>query len=125
MVVDLARILNANSFLKCATEPCLFVRTMERSVMIVAVYVDDICAALPTVEDRVTVRGMLGKQLLITDLGEPQKTISRQFSVDDNRISIQQANFFDKIVEHYKKTALTEVRSPIALGTLLHETSSD
>jgi hypothetical protein len=121
----LAGILTANGFLKCAYEPGLRVRTIEKSVAIIVVYVNDVLDALPTIEDRVTVSDMLGEQLVITDLGEHCEIIAWQFAVVDNKILIHQANFQDKSLRDYKMIALKATRSPITSGTLLYKTSSD
>jgi Reverse transcriptase (RNA-dependent DNA polymerase) len=77
---------------------------MEKFVVIVSVYVDDILVAIPSVENCVSVIDKFGEQLVIANLGKPHKIFGWQFAFDDNKILIHHANFIAKIVQHYKLT---------------------
>jgi Reverse transcriptase (RNA-dependent DNA polymerase) len=78
-----AEIMAAGGFERCTSDPCIFGKSFEDSLIIVAVYVDNILLATPSEEAKQHAVHILKSSLGIKDLGKPTEIIGWQFEEYD------------------------------------------
>ena len=134
-------ILSEIGFVKCQTDHCLFtLRKSDGSVVIMAVYVDDILIAANNIEAVLEVKEFIKEKFAIKDLGPVKHVlgIHVNHNILDGHLTLDQSKMTQKIVTEFDKYNVPLVNSargkslglkhiealPMTPGLVLGSTSS-
>lgn len=60
------------------SDPCVYIRSVQKEILIIAIYVDDILVLYEDEQTGIDIKKKLMKKFKIRDLGEPQEFLGMQ-----------------------------------------------
>lgn len=113
-------------FNKCSSEPCVYHKMNNGSLMIIALYVDDILLfSMPHSKNKYEIKEKLKNEFEITDLGPARYILGMQICKHKDMITLDQSDYIDRILQKYKMQDCKPCATPMETGvTLIKSTES-
>lgn len=99
--IRINKVLIDAGFRRGKTEPCLYVRGSEDSIVYVLIYVDDVVIASKNNEEVEDIIQILKSQFEITDLGDLRLYLGIEVTFESGIYYLSQEEYIDKILEIY------------------------
>jgi len=113
---ELNRTLSGIGFRRSQADPCVFFMQIERTLVILAVHVDDCFIKYDTENQLATVMAGLLKQYKVTDMGEVTHALGIDFARTEKTMSMSQRGFTESILERFGFSNAHPAHTPAADG---------
>jgi len=106
--------MELNGFQQSTADPCIFIRIVESSITIVAVYVDDLILITRTSQDMQYVKNLLTKQFKMEDMGKVHYCLGISVTYDEDRklLWLHQRQYILHILEKYGTSEAKPTSTP-------------
>ena len=113
--------LESNQFKQSAADPCVFVRSEETHVTIIAVYVDDLIIITKTPEKMEEVKTSLAARFKMKDLGKLHYCLGITIEQDDEKkcLWLHQRQYISTILEKYGLSQAKPATTPADINVKL------
>ena len=109
-------------FTSCPYEPCLYYKHDERSMMLIALYVDDLLIAGNDLVALQRVKADFARQFKMKDLGEAAEFLGMRIVRDRSKHSLHltQSDYIDSVLERFRMSDSKPVSTPMELPAKGH-----
>ena len=109
------KVLKRLGFSNFADEPCVYTKTTDKTVIIVALYVDDFFVIYNSDQEKMDLVNALNLEFEIKDLGEAKSclgiTLKRNW--ENKSLILQQEKYIDSILERFGMTNCISAETPM------------
>jgi len=81
-------------FTQLISDPCIHIKQDGDKISIIAVWVDDLLLFASTDELMTKIKNNIKSQWEATDIGEPNKIVGIEITINENSVSISQQKYF-------------------------------
>ena len=93
--------LQSNNFIQSESDPCLYTRVTESSVIIILAWVDDLLIISDHDNDVSEFKSVLSKRFKMKDLGKLSWFLGMKFTFLENFITMDQSDFIRRVLEKF------------------------
>src|SRR6185369_13782426 len=103
------------------TDPCIYTRNSDKTVIMLALYVDDILIAHNSHEEVDVIVSKIAEKYDVSDFGEPEKLLGMRVQVDYEKdfIALDQENYIRETLERFNMNDSNPVETPHSVGVHL------
>ena len=95
-------LLKQLGFVNSTSDNCLYIRRTNKHLTIIALYVDDLLIACSCKRELAVLKGELGKQFEMSDLGEARVCLGLEITRNRNRtLHVSQEHYANKVLERF------------------------
>lgn len=111
----LNKVLLAAGFKRCKSDPCIYIRRLGDSVVIVAVYVDDLLIFYNNTEWKDELKSILKQHFKMTDLGLANNVLGMRIDYDRQKkvICLDQRKYTEAILRKFRMFDCDPVKLPM------------
>ena len=91
--------LKSAGFKESGADPCVFIKTMEKGIKIIAVYVDDLILIAKTLDEIQQMKEGLSNTFKMKDMGQLRYCLGINFELTKQGISLCQKQYLLKLLE--------------------------
>lgn len=113
------------NFKRSLNEPCVYTRTKGKSIIILAVYVDDILLFWNNVTEMKVVKQELMSKFKMKDLGKAELMLGIQIKQTLNSINLSQEKYIEKLLREFGMEDAKVVATPEVTGQRLEKPPSE
>ncbi|RVE41341.1 hypothetical protein evm_014011 [Chilo suppressalis] len=106
-------IKNLN-FNRLTCEPCVYVRSQNGALVIIALYVDDVILFSNCHKSKRIVKDLLMEQFVMTDLGPVEHVLGMHMYKKDGTFILEQSRYIEKILDKYSMMDCKPASTPMA-----------
>lgn len=106
-------------FKRCETEPCVYIRKTRQSMMVIAVYVDDILLLWNNGKERFSMKKELQTKFEMKDLGKVDVFLGMKVKQEETSIRLNQTEYLEKVLKRFGMSDCKIVKTPIESGMKL------
>lgn len=110
-------------FSKSSLEGCVYFKSIQDKLIVIALYVDDILLlhTSNTQEEVIDIKNKLRSEFEITDLGPAKYILGMRINKDNNKITLDQTNYIEKVLQRFKMEDCKPSTTPMELGVKLEK----
>lgn len=112
-------------FQRSKNEPCVYTRSKDNKVIILAIYVDDMLIFWNDAKEMQRVKQDLMSKFEMKDLGKAELILGMRIMQDDTGIKLSQEKYVDKILRNFGMTDCKAASTPTATGQTLTKPGSE
>lgn len=106
-------------FKRCSAEPCLYYLREGKSIVILALYVDDCyCFHNDSVLSK-RIKDALQKKFTIKDLGAATNLVGMKLSRTGKKVTLDQKSYVDQILKRFEMTDCKQISTPMEVNKKL------
>lgn len=120
-------LTNKLKFKRLSSESCVYVKSSEKSMMIIALYVDDIMLfSSPDCQGTAEIKEELRKAFEIKDLGPAHHILGMRLCRQNGEITLDQSSYIKKVLKRFQMSDCKPARTPMETGLkLVKSTTKD
>ena len=108
-------------FRQCEFEPCVYTKSSEKGVVIVAIYVDDIFVFYSNTVEMQKLRKALSNEFPVKNLGAAKNILGMRVERSNNVITLDQSNYIRNVLDKFSMQDSKPARTPLVTGTQLEK----
>lgn len=113
-------LCNKLNFVRSSSEPCVYIKSNNNSIIIIALYVDDIILfSTCNLQEKLSIKQKLMKEFQITDLGPAQQILGMKLCKDNDKITLDQSSYIQRVLQKYKMEDCKPSPTPMESGLKL------
>ena len=118
--------LRSLGFTMCKADACVYVRRSMRTLLIIAVYVDDLIIASSNPEERLEIQCQLHKRYKMKDLGALEWCLGMEIKRNrsSGTVTLNQSQYIKEVLGRFNMSVCKASRTPDQVGTHLSKTMS-
>ena len=118
--IKLKNFLVENGFLQLPADPCVYYRSNSKGLCLIAIWVDDVLAAVPDDEEWATILVCLRTQFTVLDKGDATVFLGMDIeqSLDYSMIKLSQRNSIEDLIQRADMQTCNPVTTPCVAGVV-------
>lgn len=106
---------------RCEYDCCVYVKSLDHSPIFLLLYVDDMLIAANDMDDINRLKGLLGREFEMKDLGAAKKILGMEIRRDrsSKRLWLSQKSYIEKVLERFDMSNSKPVSTPLAKHFIL------
>src|SRR6267378_171210 len=100
-------------FLQLISDPCVYIKRDGDKILIITVWIDDLLLFASNDELMATIKNYIKSKWEATNIGEPNKIIGIEITINENSISISQQKYIENILQQEHKNSANPVGTPL------------
>ena len=103
-------------FSRLISDPCVYIKRDGDKISIITVWVDDLLLFASNDELMATIKNYIKSEWEATDIGEPNKIVGIEITINENSISISQQKYIENILRQEHMNGANPVGTPLDLN---------
>lgn len=113
-------LCNRLNFIRSSSEPCVYIKSNDNSIIVIALYVDDIILfSRCNLQEKLDVKHKLMKEFQITDLGPANQILGMKLCKKNDKITLDQSSYIKRVLQKYKMDDCKSSPTPMETGLRL------
>lgn len=109
-------------FTKSLSEPCVYYKSNKGSIIIIALYVDDILLfSTSNSNEKAEIKEKLKTEFEITDLGPARYILGMKICKDKDMITLNQTSYIERVLQKFKMEDCKPSATPMETGVILNK----
>jgi ATP-binding cassette subfamily B (MDR/TAP) protein 1 len=110
---------------QCELEPCVYIKSIEKGVVIVTIYVGDIFVFSSDAAEMQKLRKTLSNKFPLKNLGAAKNILGMRVERSNNEITLDQSNYIRDVLHRFNMQDSKLVCTPLVTGTQLEKSVCD